>query len=93
LKVDEPLAPDEARPTVVVPLTVAPDAGAVNAAVNVGIGGGGGGGGGAPALLTVTGSVAVAVWPFMVTVAVNVRDPFAVAVVSHVYQSVVPVTL
>src|SRR5262245_4732219 len=49
VNVDAPLAPVEARPTVVVPLTVAPSAGAVKEAVS-----------GDSALPTVTGSVAVA---------------------------------
>jgi hypothetical protein len=44
-------------------------------------------------VLTVTGSVAVTVVPLMVTAAVSVRDPFAVPVVSQVYQSVVPVAV
>ena len=75
-------------PTVCAPLTVAPDAGYVNATVNAA---GGGGGGGAVVFDTVTGRVAVAVaLVASVTVALSVRAPFATVVVFQLKLEFVP---
>jgi hypothetical protein len=81
--------PDDAMRTVVVSVTVAPSAGDVNEAVSDA----GGGGGVEVPLPTFTGRVAVAVWPFIVTASVSVCAPPGVLVLSHVYQSVLPVAI
>lgn len=93
VKVTAPDAPLAAMPIIVVPLTVAPAAGAVNAAVSVGVGGGGGVVSAVPPFAMVTATAAFAVAPFQVTARVSWRLPSAIVREFQLYQSVVPVVV